>query len=62
MITVNRGPEKTEIILDGELGQLIMESIAVVESLRTQIVDNVENSADLLYQYVDELIDTAYGK
>ena len=62
MITVKRGKEKTEVILDGELGQLIMESISVVESLRNQIVGRVENSEEIIYQYVEELIDAAWGK
>ena len=62
MITVNRGKTHTEVTLDGELNQLIMESISVVESLRTQIVDNTENSAEIIFQYVNALIDAAWGK
>ena len=62
MITVKRGKEKTEVTLDGELGQLIMESISVVERLGNQIVDNVENYEEVIYQYVEELIDAAWGK
>ena len=62
MITVKRGKETTEVNLDGELGQLIMESISVVESLGNQIVDKVENHEEVIYQYVEELIDAAWGK
>ena len=63
MIMVNRvTEEETEFILSGELGQLLLESISIVEKLRPHIIANVENSADVIYTWVDGLIDAAYGK
>lgn len=63
MIMVNRvTEEETEFTLNGELWQLLLESISIVEKLRTHIIANVENSADVIYTWVDGLIDAAYGK
>lgn len=62
MITVERGKEHTSVELEGTLGDLIMESISVVESIRCQIVDKIEKPEEVIFHYVNELIDTAWGK
>lgn len=62
MIMVNRVTEEIEFTLNGELRQLLLESISIVEKLRTHIIANVENPADVIYTWVDGLIDAAYGK
>ena len=63
MIMVNRvTEEEIEFTLSGELGQLLLESISIVEKLRFHIIANAENSADVIYMWVDGLIDAAYGK
>lgn len=62
MITVKRGKETAEVELNGQLGDLILESISVVEEIRSHIVANIENSDEVIFHYVNELIDTAWGK
>lgn len=62
MITVERGKEFTRVEFDGQLGDIILESLSVVEEIRRHIVANIENPEEVIYHYVEELIDTAYGK
>ena len=62
MITVRRGEEVTAINLDGDLRTLLLESISVVAAIRSQIDDKVKVPEILIYRWVDELIDAAYGK
>ena len=62
MITVERGKEYTKVELDGQLGDLILESISVVEEISCHIVDNIENSDEVIFHYVNDLIDAAWGK
>ena len=63
MITVKRGKETTEVNLEGELGTLMLETISVVESIRTCIIEKVNDNPEFaIFHFVNKLIDAAYGK
>lgn len=62
MITVRRGKETTAIQLDGDLRTLLLESISVIQGIRSEIDKRVEDPEVVIYHWVYELIDAAYGK
>ena len=63
MIMVRRGKETTEVNLKGELGTLMHETISVVESIRSLIIEKVNDNPEFaIFQFVNALIDAAYGK
>lgn len=62
MITVKRGKETTEVELDGKFSDLMLESISVVVSIHSYIVENSEHPEEIIFHYVNLLIDAAWGK
>lgn len=62
MIRAEMGKERTTVELEGQLGDLMFESISVVESICSNIVENSEHSEEIIFHYVNVLIDAAYGK
>ena len=62
MIRAEIGKERTTVELEGQLGDLMNESISIVESIRLQIVDHLGNSEQVIFQYVNALIDAGWGK
>lgn len=61
MITVRRGKETTAIQFDGELGTIMLETISVTEALGKEIIKRVNNPEEVMYHFVKELIDAAWG-
>lgn len=62
MITVRRGEETTVINLDGTIATLILETISVVEAHRNELVNRADNPEEVIFHFVNDLINAAWGK